>query len=153
MDRPRRWVPCKKDEVAHEMPSEQREKIVTFKKIHAPWEWKLNLHFMQNDVVLNLFSYSFYAMCCIWHLLIVWDYLDVADNVSYLVGPFQCPYEEKKECQCHLPWHAMSVRRLPLVSASAWEMGHFSVYYPPHTCWCSPPMNDSYQQGALLELF
>ena len=23
----------------------------------------------------------------------------------------------------------------------------------PHTCWCRPPVNDSYQQGALLELF
>jgi hypothetical protein len=25
--------------------------------------------------------------------------------------------------------------------------------YTPHTCWCGPPMNDSYQQGALFELF
>jgi hypothetical protein len=26
-------------------------------------------------------------------------------------------------------------------------------YCPPHTCWCWPLVNDSYQQGALLELF
>jgi hypothetical protein len=25
--------------------------------------------------------------------------------------------------------------------------------YTPHTYWCGPPVNDSYQQGARLELF
>ena len=29
-----------------------------------------------------------------------------------------------------------------------------NVYlYTSHTCWCGPPVNDSYQHGALLELF
>jgi hypothetical protein len=30
---------------------------------------------------------------------------------------------------------------------------YFLALYPPHTCRCWPPMNDSYQQGALSELF
>jgi hypothetical protein len=25
--------------------------------------------------------------------------------------------------------------------------------YTPHTCWCWPPVNGSYHQGTLLELF
>jgi len=32
-------------------------------------------------------------------------------------------------------------------------MNQEASYYTPHTYWCGPPMNDSYKQGALLELF
>ncbi len=30
---------------------------------------------------------------------------------------------------------------------------NYFVPYAPHTCWCRPPVNDSYQQEVFLELF
>jgi hypothetical protein len=53
-----------------------------------------------------------------------------------------------------------SSRRLNLSSNSTCKLAcassSFSFVgdsYTPHTCWCGLAVNDSYQQGALLELF
>ena len=68
----------------------------------------------------------------------------------------------------YIPIRFLSKRHRQFSWKSSTSTGHFSnstgssttstliigyLLYPPHTCWCWSPLNNSYQHVALLELF